>query len=169
MKKTLVILTLVLASSTMLVTDGEAAEATANATAEVMTPIAISKTADLRFGKFSALTGGTVVIATAGTRSATGAVVLSSTNAGGAASFNVTGDNDATYAITLPSSAVTITHGTDTTKTMSVGTFTSNPSGTGTLSAAGAQTVNVGGTLTVASAQASGSYTGTFTVGVEYN
>ncbi|MBW3563650.1 MAG: DUF4402 domain-containing protein [Acidobacteria bacterium] len=153
----------------MFVADGEAAEATANATAEVITPIAISKAADLKFGKFAAGTGGTVVIAPAGTRSATGAVILSSSNVGGAASFNVTGDNNATYAITLPASAVTITHATDTTKTMSVGTFTSNPSGTGTLSASGAQTVGVGGTLTVASAQTTGSYTGTFNVGVEYN
>lgn len=145
-----------------------AAEATSSASAEVMTPIAISNTAALRFGKFSALTGGTVVISAAGARSATGAVVLSSTNAGGAASFSVTGDNNATYAITLPNSA-TITHGVDNTKTMSIGTFTSNPSGTGTLSAGGAQTLSVGATLTVGNAQTTGSYSGTFDVSVEYN
>lgn len=169
MKKVIVILILVLASSAVFVSSGEATEATASATAEVMNPIAISKAADLRFGKFAALTGGSVVIAADGTRSATGAVVLSLTNAGGAASFNVTGDNSATYAITLPSSAVTITHAINILATMSVGTFTSNPSGTGTLSASGAQTVGVGGTLSVASGQTSGSYSGTFTVGVEYN
>lgn len=149
-------------------TDVHAAQASATASATVMTPIAISNTAALRFGKFSALTGGTVVVTAAGSRSATGAVVLSSTDAGGAASFDVSGDANATYAVTLPGSA-TITHSVDNTKTMSLGTFTSNPSGTGTLSGAGAQTLTVGATLTVGNAQTVGSYTGTFDVSVEYN
>lgn len=142
-----------------------AASATGNATATVIAPIAIANTADLAFGKFAASTGGTVVMDPAGARTATGAVVLSTVTPGGAASFDVTGDNNATYAITLPGTA-SITSGVN---TMSVGTFTSTPSATGTLSAAGAQTVTVGGTLTVASAQVAGAYTGTFSVTVEYN
>lgn len=142
-----------------------AATGTANATATVITPITITKTADLRFGKFAASTGGTVVMSTASARSATGAVVLSTVDAGGAASFSIGGDANATYAITLPSSATISSGGND----MTVGTFTSNPSGTGTLSGAGAQTLLVGGTLTVSNAQAVGSYTGTFDVSVEYN
>lgn len=145
--------------------NGHAASATGNATATVIAPIAIANTADLAFGKFAASTGGTVVMSPAGTRTATGAVVLSTVTPGTAASFNVTGDNNATYAITLPGTA-SITSGVN---TMSVGTFTSTPSATGTLSAAGAQTVTVGGTLTVASAQVAGAYTGTFSVTVEYN
>ena len=142
-----------------------AAAATANATATVIAPIAISKTADLAFGKFAASTGGTVVMAPAGTRTATGTVVLSTVTPGAAASFDVAGDNNATYAITLPASA-TISSGTN---TMTVGTFTSTPSATGTLSASGTETVTVGGTLTVASAQVAGAYTGTFDMTVEYN
>lgn len=144
-----------------------AASATGNATATVIAPIAISNTADLAFGKFAASTGGTVVMSPASGRTATSAVVLSTVTPGAAASFNVTGDNNATYAITLPGTA-TITH-TNTIDTMSVGTFTSTPSATGTLSGAGAETVAVGGTLTVASAQLAGAYTGTFSVTVEYN
>lgn len=144
-----------------------AATVAANGTATVVADMGITKNADLRFGKFSAGTGGTVVMATAGSRSKTGAVVLSALDAGGAASFAVTGDSTATYAITLPSTAVTITH-TNTTTTMSVGTFISNPSGTGALTA-GAQTLLVGGTLTVASAQLAGAYTGSFNVTVDYN
>src|SRR3954454_14946068 len=166
MKKT--VLSLAAVATFVLAANSYADQATANGTATVMTPIAISKTADLRFGKFSALTGGTVVIATSGARNATGAVVLSSTDAGGAAAFSVSGDANATYAITLPGSA-TITHTVDATKTMDISPFTSNPSGTGTLSGAGSQVVNVGGTLTVGSAQTTGSYTGTFDVSVEYN
>jgi len=143
-----------------------AASDNGTATATVVTPIAIENTAGLAFGKFSAGSGGTVVMNTAGARSKTGGVVLLSGTAGSAAAFDVTGDGSATYAITLPGSA-TVTH-TDTVTNMSIGTFASNPSATGTLSA-GAQTVNVGATLTVASAQTAGSYSGTFTVSVEYN
>jgi hypothetical protein len=168
MKKIAYVLSSIAIVSIVAAPIAKAATATANATATVMTPISISKTADLRFGKFSALTGGTVVISTAGARSATGAVVLSTTDAGGAASFSVSGDANATYAVTLPNAA-TITHSVDNTKTMSIGTFTSNPSGTGTLSGAGAQTLSVGATLTVGNAQTVGSYTGTFDVSVEYN
>jgi hypothetical protein len=157
-----------LAAVVLFSSRGYAATATSNASAEVITPISISNTADLRFGKFSALTGGTVIISAAGVRSATGAVVLSSTNAGGAASFDVTGDPNATYAITLPNSA-TLTHSVDNTKTMTIDTFTSNPSGTGTLSAGGSQALSVGATLTVGNAQTTGSYSGTFDVSVEYN
>ena len=156
------------AGTAATVTQALAASATANATAEVITPIAISKTADLRFGKFAAGSGGTVVMTAAGSRSGTGGVVLSTIDAGGAASFDVSGAANATYAITLPGSAATITRVSGT-ETMSVGTFTSSPSGTGTLSAGGAQTVTVGGTLTVGNAQVVGSYTGTFSVSVEYN
>lgn len=147
-----------------------AASATSNATATVVTPIAISNTAALAFGKFSAGTGGTVVVSTAGSRSFTGNVVLLAGDVGSAAAFSVTGDASATYAITLPGSAATITRVSGT-ETMSVATFVSNPAAgaTGTLSVGGAQTINVGGTLTVASAQVVGSYTGTYAVSVEYN
>jgi hypothetical protein len=157
----------ILAATGLATYQANAATATANGTATVMTPIAITTDADLDFGAFSALTGGTVAIDSAGTRSATGSVVLSSSEAGGAASFTVTGQADATYTITLPSTA-TITHSVDDTQTMTIDSFTSNPGTTGTLTA-GTQTLAVGGTLTVASAQMAGSYTGTFDVSVEYN
>lgn len=136
------------------------ATATAGINATVLTPIAITKTADLNFGSFAADANeaGTVVIAAAGTRTFTGGASAVSTGTGtvAAASFNVTGEGAATFSITLPSSAVTLTH-TDTITTMSAGTFVSNPSGTGAL-VAGAKTVTVGATLTVAAAQLSGVY-----------
>jgi len=71
-----------------------------------------------------------------------------------------------TYSITLPTT-YTITSGAN---NMTVTTFTSTPSGTGTLSG-GTQTVNVGATLSVAASQAAGTYTnGTgFPVTVNYN
>jgi hypothetical protein len=144
---------------------GHAATATANGTATVIAPMAITKTLDLRFGKFApGATAGTVLMTTAGVRSATGGVVLSALNAGGAASFNVTGDTTATYAITLPAS-VTLTDGTN---NMTLDALTSNPSGTGALTA-GTQTLLVGGTLNVGISQVAGAYTAAFDVTVEYN
>jgi len=144
-----------------------AASDTGTATATVMTPISISADTALDFGAFSPSTGGTVTIATDGARSSTGAVVLSSTDTGNNGVFTVTGQASATYAITLPSDGtVTIDSGAN---SMDVDTFTSNPSGTGTLSGGGSQTLNVGATVTVGSSQAAGSYSGTFDVSVEYN
>ena len=85
-----------------------------------------------------------------------------------AAHFNVTGANNFTYTITLPAVATTVTSGGN---TMTVNAFTSTPSGTGTLSGAGAQTIDVGATLNVGISQAAGTYvSGTpFTVTVNYN
>lgn len=135
------------------------AVATAGVNATVVAPIAITKTADLNFGSFAAddNTTGTVVLSTAGTRTFTGGTSAVSSAAGTltAASFNVTGEGTSTFSITLPST-VTLTR-TAGTETMSVGTFASNPSGTGTLTA-GAATVKVGATLTVAAGQVVGAY-----------
>lgn len=136
------------------------ATATAGVNATVLAPIAISKTADLNFGSFAADSNetGTVALATAGTRTFTGGASAVSTGAGTvtAASFSVTGEGAATFSITLPSSAVTLTRATGT-ETMSVATFVSDPSGTGAL-VAGAKTVNVGATLSVGAAQVAGTY-----------
>lgn len=146
------------------------ASATATASATIITPIAITKTVDMNFGTAAvqAGTGGTIVLTPAGTRTVTGGVTLPSvTGTVTAASFNVTGEGTSTYSITLPGGPLTITSGIN---TMTVSTFTSTPTPTGTLTA-GAQTLLVGGTLNVAAAQAPGTYlSGTpFTVTVNYN
>jgi hypothetical protein len=147
------------------------ASATANASATIVTPISISKTVDMNFGNVAVqtATGGTVVMTPAGVRSATGGVTLPTTvGTVAAAVFTVSGQGNYTYAITLPSTDLTITNGSS---TMAVNTFTSNPSPTGTLSAGGTQTLSVGATLNVSAAQAAGLYTSAspFTVTVNYN
>jgi hypothetical protein len=82
--------------------------------------------------------------------------------------FTVTGTAAYTYAITLPTT-VTLTRASGS-ETMDATAFTSNPSGTGTLSGGGTQNFNVGATLTVAAGQAAGVYTsGNFDVTVNYN
>lgn len=141
------------------------ATATANATANVVAAIAISKTTDMDFGKVvTGATLGTVVLSTAGARSATGGTKLGNAGATAAAAFSVSGESGATYAITLPTSS-TLTSGAN---NMTVNTFTSNPSATGTLTG-GTQALAVGATLNVGASQASGAYTGTFDVTVAYN
>jgi hypothetical protein len=150
------------------------ATATASATAVIVTPISISKTADMHFGNLavSASNLGDVTLAPAGTRIATGGVTLPAvTGSPAAASFTVSGEANYTYAISLPSSAIQLVHSTNSLLDMDAHTFVSSPATTGTLSATGTQTLNVGATLDVAAGQAAGTYTtGTnFAVTVNYN
>lgn len=148
------------------------ATASATATAVIITPITITKTVDMHFGNVAVgATGGTVVLTPAGTRTPNGGVTLPATvGTPAAASFNVTGQASYTYAISLPSTATTISSGAN---NMTVDTWVSNPSGTGTLAVGtpGTQTVTVGATLTVGAAQAAGTYVSAtpFDVTVNYN
>ncbi|MGB4400773.1 MAG: DUF4402 domain-containing protein [Daejeonella sp.] len=132
----------------------------AAASATVITPITVSKTTDLSFGNLAvqSATGGTLVLTPAAGRSATGGVTLPAvTGTVAAATFKVDGEGTSAYSITLPTASFNLTSGLN---TMAVGSFTSTPSANGAL-VAGTQNVNVGATLTVAAAQAAGSYTNT--------
>lgn len=130
-------------------------------------PIAIVSSQALAFGSFAAGSGGSVIVSTSGARSSRGAVVLLSADGGAAASFNVSGDPNLTYAITLPADdeARLSSDG----HSMALTAFTSSPAETGTLSAGGSQMLSVGATLGVVNHQAPGSYSGSFNVSVDYN
>jgi len=146
------------------------ATATATSSATIVSPIAIAKVADMNFGNIGIdeNNAGVVTLSAGGDRSKSGGVSLPATSGTvAAASFEVTGQPNYTYAITLPNSLV-IASGDN---TMIVNAFTSSPAATGTLSAAGAQTVNVGASLNVGAGQAEGTYTSTtpFEVTVNYN
>ena len=159
----------------MAISAGVFAQATAQATATatIVTPITITKTTDMSFGNIipSATLAGTVVLAPDGTptyTNVTATALPSATATISAASFDVGGTPDATYAITLPFAALTLTGPGG--ATMTADTFTSNPGATGTLDGTGAEVLNVGATLNVAAAQAAGTYTsGNFDVTVNYN
>lgn len=130
--------------------------------------ISISNTQGLAFGDFVAESTGSVTVGTEGARSATGGVFLIPSSQGLPARFTISGSAYATYTIQLPpNDTVKLTGpGID----MTVNNFVSSPSGAGgQLDASGAQTLNVGATLLVGSGQASGDYTGSFSVIVEYN
>ena len=128
--------------------------------------IGISNTRGLVFGELVAgATSGTAVVTPAGSRTLTGGVATGNSGGITSASFTVTGLPLLTYSITLPGST-SITAGGN---SMTVNTFTSTPSGTGQLSVLGSQALTVGATLVVGASQASGSYSGTFSVTVVYN
>lgn len=146
-----------------------ATQATANASATVLSPISISKVDDMNFGSFvagpSASGSVTLTAASSTSRSGTG-VVLDTGSTGSAAKFSITGLSNGVFSITLPTSVtLTATGGT-----MTVDTFTTDLSPTAaTLSAGGLADMYVGATLQVGAAQADGTYTGTFDVSVDYN
>lgn len=143
----------------------------ATATATIITPISLTKTADMSFGNIAVgTTGGTVVLTPAGARSATDGVTLPTVGPGTvtAAAFTVTGQGANTFTITLPSSN-TIRIGAAG-ATMTVDNFSSTPSGIGTLSS-GTLGITIGATLNVGASQAAGTYTSVtpFDVTVNYN
>ena len=146
------------------------ANATASASATIITPITIVKDVDMNFGNVavSATLAGTVVLAPAGTRTTGGAggVTLPATvGTVAAASFTVSCQANYTYAITLPGTQ-TLTSGGN---TMTVDNFSSNPSSTGTLSGTGSEVLTVGATLNVNANQSSGVYTNATGVPVTVN
>ena len=141
------------------------ASTSASASARVVAAIALSKTADLSFGDIVASGAlGTVVMTSAGVRSATGGTTLGNTNGAATAGFTVTGVSGSTYSITLPGGGASITGAG---APMTVDTWTGSKAG-GTLSS-GSDTFTVGGTLHVGANQVAGSYTATFSVSVNYN
>lgn len=148
--------------------------ATATSSATIVTPIGIAQVVDMNFGNIAVTSsGGTVVLPAASgtpTRSATGGVTLPVVpGTVKAAEFTVTGENDYTYDVTLPSGDHTIKHSGNV-ETMIVNAFTKD-AGAGTLSGSGSQTIYVGATLNVSAEQLAGTYISesAFTVTVNYN
>jgi len=152
------------------------AQTPTDAAANIIAPISLSKTADLHFGTMSvsATVAGTCVLYTSGDRDKGGGVVLSpAAPTPSNAAYSVSGQANASFAITLPGS-FTVTDAVSS-QTMPVDNLTARVGGagadgtTGSLSAAGTATFTVGGTLHVAAGQTAGLYEGFFDVSVAYN
>ncbi|MEM6414236.1 MAG: DUF4402 domain-containing protein [Pseudomonadota bacterium] len=140
--------------------------ATFEASANIVEALVLAKNTDLAFANIvpSAIDPGTVVVSPAGARNC--AAALSCSGIVSAADFSISGAPGATFTVTLPAAADISTSGG---ATMEVNNFTNSLVGnTGTLTG-GNGTFQLGGTLNVGAAQAVGTYTGTFTVNVEYN
>ncbi len=134
---------------------------TGNATAIIKRNITATETQQMNFGTISTSgTAGTVTLSPAGARSSTLAYYGTSK----AGVFTITGE---------PSTALTVSFGNGTlsngANTMALTNFTtsSTPAST-TTDSSGNLTLNVGADLAVAANQASGTYTGTYTVTISY-
>lgn len=132
------------------------ATATATTTAVLVTPISIAKTTDMDFGTVAASTLlGTVVLDTANTRSITGGASLH----GGtptAAVFTVTGEPGTGFAITIPSTDITLTDA-------SLNTLVVNSlvtlGASSILDGTGSKAIKVGATLNLPANAVAGTYT----------
>ena len=109
---------------------------------------------------------GTVSIGVDGSRTSTGGATVNSNTSGTPARLEVSGDPNALYIITLPTSIVITSSAGD---SMTVDNFVSAPSANGQLDPAGRQNLNVGATMNVGSFQPFGAYQGTMATTVEYN
>ena len=130
MKKIILFAAIVLMAgfSTTAMAVGTAATVAATAAgAKLIVPMTLTQTSPLHFGTITMpdATGGTVLLSTANARTFTGAGVVASvvaplqTNA----AFNVTGTQNVTYALTLPTT-ITVTETVGTTATMIISALT---------------------------------------------
>jgi hypothetical protein len=120
---------------------------------------------DLTFGKIATSdTAGTATVSPLGTRTSSGGA-MPVTSSFTRASFTISGTPNVTFAILLPTSEPLING----TAGLTVDTFQSLPSGTGTFDGSGSRDLFVGATLHLAANQARGAYSGSFEVTVTYN
>jgi hypothetical protein len=145
----------------------QAATTTATVSANIVKPISLNTQSGLNFVDVSPnIFAGTVVLSPDGSRVATGGASIKSSVNGEAATFEVQGEPNAVYSISLPE-AVLLTGSAG--NNMLVDRFTSLPSSSGRISANGLQTLSVGARLNVGSNQAFGPYAGTMSVRIDYN
>lgn len=152
-----------------------ATTATGTATAEVLSTLTVTPTADLRFGQIAANGGGTIVIPADSSQAITTTGTLVSTGTRGEAAFTVAGNRG----VRVQSSALTVTQaltwqgtwaGPGARPTMALSALASRWANNVDVldSTTGQAVINVGGTLTVGANQEPGLYSGTFTFSVEY-
>ncbi len=178
--KSIAIATIALVCGNSAFAQSSATDATAQAGATIITPIAITRVHHLQFGGVVASsTPGTVELAasSAAARTPGGGVTLPTGVAGSptAASYTVTGESGATYTITIPLTAAVTTVSDGASHTMDVDTWTNNFGATSTIGTGTLATLYVGATLHVGGSQAPGVYssassggTGPFSVTVNY-
>jgi len=143
------------------------ATATATATAHVTSSMTVRTISGLAFGELSSgAEAGTLELSPGGVRTTTGGVTVNRAIAASPAAFDVQGDPNATYSITFPA-AIIMNNGSP--NSMVIDKFVSSPETTGVIDVSGQQTLYVGGTLNVDSNQSFGTYSGQFTVTVDYN
>src|SRR5882724_5004300 len=118
---------------TVLMFDADAqSTATASTTAVLVTPISVAKTTDMHFGTVAASgTAGTVLLDYADGRTTTGGASLpSGSTLQKTAVFDVTGEGNSGFSISVPSSPITLTGSVS--GSMTVSNFLDDLGATGT-------------------------------------
>lgn len=142
----------------------------ASASVTIVRPLTITKTADLAFGRIVKPRTGTGTVALANTgdsvAASAGAVALSGITTS-RARFTVDGEGGQVVTTSIPST-VNLTSGTNTIVVDLLPSFGSTVTLDNALAAAGSAALNVGGSFSLPAAQATGAYSGTFTVQVAY-
>jgi len=144
-----------------------AAKTNAAGSASILKPLSILKQADLEFGELVVGGAGTAVIdPVSAALTTTGGLTKIGATAH-PATFTATGSKNSVVLIRIPTAAITLTQ-IGGSGTMSVSNWTLDGSTNRRVPQNSAFNFSVGGTLTVAAGQADGTYTGTFTVTVQY-
>ncbi len=132
-------------------------------------PVTITASEDLNFGSFIPNAGGAVTVSTAGGRSSSGSVTLIGANGlEREGLLAITGSPSFPIDVSMTSSSFNMSNGGS---MMAVNNFDlgGGPGNPIVISlAGGSDVIPVGATLTVGGSQASGSYTGIFTVNANY-
>ena len=136
-----------------------------NASVTIIKPISISRSADINFGKITIAGAGTVVVSTAGTRTQTGGITLLNGGSEAPGLFNVTGQETASYAVTIPTTVVLKKSGSAT-ETITADSFTHNA-----LALSGnTDQLKIGATIRLVGSETVGAYVSDlFAVTVSYN
>lgn len=139
-----------------------ATDETGNASAQIQQAISITEDTAMDFGTVAVDgSGGTVTISAAGAVSGPAGYTFSGAPAAG----TFTASGDASTAVTISFTDGSLTGSGD---AMTLDNFTHDAGGTPATDGSGDLTFNVGGDLVVNAAQASGAYSGTYTVTVNY-
>lgn len=145
----------------------QAATTTTTVDANIVSTINLVAKNGIVFGDIGASSiPGTVSIGVDGSRTSSGGATVNSNTSGTPAKFEVSGDPNALYIITLPTSIVITSSAGD---SMTVDNFVSVPSANGQLDPGGRQNLDVGATMNVGSFQPFGTYQGIMATTVEYN
>jgi hypothetical protein len=133
-------------------------------------PLEVEETQSMHFGSILARNGGTVVVdPDSGDLTWSGVTIFDSTS-GEKGIFKVTGIGGRQVNITIPNNSTTLTRvgGTETMKVTNIKLNTSKITLPDVSFDEASEYFSVGGTLTVGANQASGTYSGTYTVNVSY-
>ncbi len=156
-------------SLSMVLNLSSADAATINITvkADIVSTINLTAKSSMVFGDIAASSiPGTVTIDTGGARTTTGGATVNASTLGSPAKYEVSGDPNAYFIITLPTSVVITSAAGD---KMIVENFNSVPESNGQVDASGKQDLFIGATMKVDSFQPFGSYRGIVPTTIEYN